>query len=348
EEEPLREAIAAAGQDGLLHLPYTLFRGLSAEGTLAVYARGVDPHHAPAAETSKRPIGGVWVIRADAWQRAGGMDEGFVAWGFEDDAFHAAAECLLGPVVRHHGVITHLRHEPAANTRAVSYRQNRARFEQYLRARRNPAAMRALTGAPDPSKRRIAALAHYYLPAHRAGAEIMLHELLKPLAERGHQVSVWATDEPADAEADGATVHAGTPDAVDTDVVISHLKSVPTARRLARGAGARFVQIAHSAAPWVARDVRAGADLVVANSDHVARGLKYRGEAMVVRPPVHAERHRTRPGRRVTLINPIPAKGSGVFYELARRMPKVPFLAVQGGYQHAEQVRERLPNVAWQ
>src|SRR5690606_37879382 len=225
---------------------------------------------------------------------------------------------------------------------------NRARFQQYLRARRSPAAMRALTGAPDPSKRRIAALAHYYLPAHRAGAEIMLHELLQALAERGHQVSVWATDEQADAEVDGITVRAGTPGAVDADVVISHLKSVPTARRLARTAGARFVQIAHSAAPWVARDVRAGADLVVANSEHVARGLKHRGEAMVVRPPVHAERHRTRPGRRVTLINPIPAKGSKVFYELARRMPQVGFLAVEGGYQHAEQVRERLPNVAWQ
>ncbi|TMZ68680.1 glycosyltransferase [Klebsiella pneumoniae] len=50
----------------------------------------------------------------------------------------------------------------------------------------------------------------------------------------------------------------------------------------------------------------------------------------------------------MTLINPIPAKGSGVFYELARRMPNVPFLAVEGGYQQSEQVRERLPNVRWQ
>jgi glycosyltransferase involved in cell wall biosynthesis len=346
EEQPLRDAVAGAAEDGRLHLPYTRYRALSPAGTLAVYARGVDPMDAPVEDESRRPIGGVWVIRADAWWAAGGMDEQFRSWGFEDDAFHAAANVLLGETVRHEGTITHLHHQPAANTRSRDYQANRQRFQQYARARRDPDAMRRLVGLP--SRRRIAVLAHYYLPAHRAGAEIMLHELLKPLAARGHEVTVWATDEEAGAVVDGITVHAGTPDRVDADVVVSHLKSVPVARQLARAARARLVQVVHSAAPWVARDVRSGADLVVANSSHVARGLRPRGRHLVVHPPVDPARHRTAPGGMVTLVNPIPAKGSEVFYELARRMPDVCFLAVEGGYQQAEQVREDLPNVAWQ
>lgn len=348
EEHALTAAIAGAAQDGRLHLPYTRYRALSPEGTLAVYARGIDPMDAPVEDESRRPIGGVWVISTDAWWRAGGMDETFKGWGFEDDSFHTAANILLGQTVRHEGTITHLHHTPAANLQSPEYRRNRSRFQQYVRARRSPEQMRTLVGVPDPSKLRVAVLAHYYLPTHRAGAEIMLHELLKPLAARGHKVEVWATDEVEGAKVDGITVHAGTPETVDADIVVSHLKSVPVARKLAKKAGARFVQVAHSAAPWVVKDVRVGADLVVANSEHVARGLKRHGDTLVVHPPVYAARHRTRPGRRVTLINPIPAKGAHVFYELAKRLPQTQFLAVEGGYQQSEQVRERLPNVRWQ
>lgn len=348
EKQPLLDAIAGAADDGRLHLPYTRYRALSPEGTLAVYARGVDPRDAPVEDESRRPIGGVWVIHHDAWWAAGGMDEEFKGWGFEDDAFHTAANILLGQTVRHEGTITHLHHQSAANLQSPEYRKNKARYQQYMRVRRNPEQMRKLVGALDPTKKRITVLAHYYLPAHRAGAEIMLHELLKPLVARGHHVTVWATDEVEDAEVDGVTVRAGTPETVAADVVVSHLKSVPVARKLAKAAGARFVQVVHSAAPWVVKDVRAGADLVVANSEHVARDLRWRGDMLVVHPPVYADRHRTRPGRRVTLVNPIPAKGAGVFYELARRMPRTPFLAVEGGYQQTEQVRERLPNVRWQ
>ncbi|GAB3209835.1 hypothetical protein GCM10027294_25800 [Marinactinospora endophytica] len=350
EPGPLRAAIAGAGEDGVLHLPYTRYRALSPEGTLAVYARGVDPLHAPVVEESRRPIGGVWVIRADAWWRAGGMDERFRGWGFEDDAFWTAATTLLGEPVRHEGVITHLYHAPAASTRSPQYRANRARYQAYLRARRSVEAMRRLVGIPQERTLRIAALAHYYLPAHRAGAEIMLHELLRALAERGHQVEVWATDEQADAEVDGIAVRAGTPDRLDVDVVVSHLKSVPAARRLARAARARLVQVLHSAAPWIARDVQQGAHLYVANSQHVAAALRrwMRGRHLVVHPPVWPDRHRTTPGDMVTLVNPIPAKGSDVFYELARRMPDQQFLVVEGGYQQDRQDRRVAANVTWQ
>lgn len=351
EPGPLRAAIEGAAEDGVLHLPYTRYRALSPAGTLAVYARGVDPHHAPVEDESRRPIGGVWVIRADAYWAAGGMDEAFQGWGFEDDAFWTASSLLLGPPVRHDGTITHLHHQPAADTRSPQYRANRARHQQYVRARRNPAAMRSLVGVPDDRPLRVTAVCHYYPPMHRAGAELMLHELLLALVERGHQVEVWATDEETDATVDGITVRAGCPSRVTADVVVSHLKSVPSARRLARRASARLVQVLHSAAPWVAREARAGADLYVANSQHVAADLRrwMRGPHLVVHPPVWPDRHATTPGDAVTLVNPLPAKGSSVFYTLAERMPRQSFLAVEGGYQQAEQVRcDDLPNVTWQ
>ena len=158
-ETGVARAISGAAADGRLHLPYTRYRALSPAGPLAVYARGVDPMDAPVEDESRRPIGGVWVIRADAWWAAGGMDEDFKGWGFEDDSFFTAANVLLGETVRHEGTITHLHHTPAANTRSPEYRTNRAHYQQYVRARRSPEAMRRLVGLP--SRRRIAVLAHY-------------------------------------------------------------------------------------------------------------------------------------------------------------------------------------------
>ncbi|GGQ38574.1 glycosyltransferase family 4 protein [Streptomyces mutabilis] len=196
----------------------------------------------------------------------------------------------------------------------------------------------------------ITAVVHYYLPTHRAGAEVMLHELLCPLAARGHRVQVWATDQDGpDTVVDGVHVHCGRPNTLDATVVVSHLKNVPLARDLARAARARFVQVLHSDAPWIAREVRRGADLFVANTHWVADALSLRARRLVVRPPVWPADHATTPGDRVTLVNPLPEKGAGVFYELAARLPGVRFLAVEGGYQQPEQTRPSgQPNIAWQ
>src|SRR5690606_242364 len=168
---------------------------------------------------------------------------------------------------------------------------------------------------------RVVAVVHYYPPGHRAGAELMVHALLRALVDRGHEVTVWATDEDQDAVVDGIRVQAGAPRRVRADGVVSHLKSVPLARRLARVAGARLVQVLHSASPWIGAEAAKGASLFVVNSDRVARSLRsrMRGRHVVVHPPVWAEEHATTPGGAVTLVNPLPEKGAGTFYELARR-----------------------------
>lgn len=145
QKHALNNAIDGAASDGRLHLPYTLFRGLTERGTDQVIEKGVDPIDADLLETATHSIGGVWVIRKDSWESIGGMDERFRDWGYEDNALFEAANCLLGSTVRHHGSITHLWHPiPADRLVTDTYRENQKLFKRYRRARRKPAEMRSI------------------------------------------------------------------------------------------------------------------------------------------------------------------------------------------------------------
>jgi hypothetical protein len=88
-------------------------------------------------------VGGVFVIRPDAWWQAGGMDERFTGWGSEDMAFRRAADTLLGPTRRHDGTIVHLWHAPSARSGPdVDVGWDLA--ARYAAAEDDPRAMRAL------------------------------------------------------------------------------------------------------------------------------------------------------------------------------------------------------------
>lgn len=54
-------------------------------------------------------------------------------------------------------------------------------------------ALRAYRLAVAPTVRRMSIVAwvYRYLPDHNAGSEWMMHSMPRPLAARGHQVSVW-------------------------------------------------------------------------------------------------------------------------------------------------------------
>jgi glycosyltransferase involved in cell wall biosynthesis len=86
----------------------------------------------------------------------------------------------------------------------------------------------------------------------------------------------------------------------------------------------------------------AGASLVVYNAEWSAAAAPAPCPSIVVRPPVHADKYRTTPGDRVTLINLSEAKGVRTAWRAAERLPDVEFLGVLGGY--GEQIRPRLPN----
>lgn len=210
---------------------------------------------------------------------------------------------------------------------------------------------------------RIIARLHGYPPRHNAGAEWMAHSMLRALVGRGHDVQVWLSRYSGDGkpyDLDGVHVvplqaRLDFAAAVRTaDVLVSHLENVPSTAALARGYGKPVIAICHNTHRPTFRDVASGGvALAVLNSQWMAREAELfyaeyprsvRPErTLIVRPPVFADEYRTRPGRKVTLVNCNAEKGGRVLEVLAHRMPDTEFLAVAGAY--GEQILPDLPNV---
>lgn len=210
---------------------------------------------------------------------------------------------------------------------------------------------------------RIVARVHAMPPEHNAGAEHMLVSMLRPLVDRGHDVTVWLSRygrlvEPY--EYRGIPVvpleaRLDFPTAVRrADVLVSHLECVPSTAALARGYGKPLVVICHNTHRPTFRDAAAGdTALAVYNSRWMAREAELffaeypksirPASSLIVRPPVFAGEYAARPGKAITLVNCNAEKGGRVLEKLARRMPEQKFLAVRGAY--GEQILPDLPNV---
>jgi glycosyltransferase involved in cell wall biosynthesis len=207
----------------------------------------------------------------------------------------------------------------------------------------------------------VVAHVHAYPPDHNAGAEWMLHEMLRALAARGHRASVWLsqwTHRSEPYELDGVhVVPAAAGDAFPqtaarASVLVSHLESVPYTACLARGHGRPLIVLCHNTFDLTWEPLATGSTaLAVFNSQWMAAAAETALEeaafrpdkTLVVHPPVHAGDYRTARGECVTLINCTSTKGANVLSELAERMPDRTFLAVLGGY--GEQQPPDLPNV---
>lgn len=211
---------------------------------------------------------------------------------------------------------------------------------------------------------RIVARVHAMPPEHNAGAEHMLVSMLRPLAERGHDVTVWLSRY---GKAHESYTYRGVkvvplqarldfPTAVRrADVLVSHLECVPSTAALARGYGKPLVVVCHNTHRPSFRDMAAGGTaLAVYNSRWMATEAELffaeypkavcPASSLIVNPPVFAEEYRVKkPGDQVTLINCNPEKGGRLLEQLARRMPDVSFLAVTGAY--GQQILPELPNV---
>lgn len=216
-------------------------------------------------------------------------------------------------------------------------------------------------GAARPLK--IVARFHAFPPEHNAGAEHMLVSMLRPLVDRGHDVSVWlsrygrAHQEyeyrgikviPLESRLDFPTAVRG------ADALVAHLETVPATASLARGYGKPLVVVCHNTHRPTFRDAAAGGTaLAVYNSLWMEREAELffaeypksirPSNSLIVRPPVFADEYATKPGKAITLINCNPEKGGKVFEALARRMPDQHFLAVRGAY--GQQLIPELPNV---
>lgn len=88
----IHEAIKVASRSNRLVKPFSWFGYLTEESTALFY----DFYLNPVTEFSPTYVsppennfsGGAYVMKKSLWQELGGMDEGFVGWGAEDDAFH--------------------------------------------------------------------------------------------------------------------------------------------------------------------------------------------------------------------------------------------------------------------
>lgn len=125
-------------------------------GTMTHLARrttAVFMSHGPATPMAESPAGGVrWMstesvcglvaVRREDYLSIGGNDERFAGWGWEDSAFAAKADTLLGPHVRIPGECIHLFHalrqDRKSDSSAVA---NRALGMRYDKAAGDPVLM---------------------------------------------------------------------------------------------------------------------------------------------------------------------------------------------------------------
>nr|WP_308293978.1 glycosyltransferase family 4 protein [Streptomyces sp. UNOC14_S4] len=186
--------------------------------------------------------------------------------------------------------------------------------------------------------------------------------MLRPLAERGHRVTVWLSHPgtiETGYEIDGVRVvpyQEGTDFAAHAhraDVLLSHFENVPLVAGLANARRIPMVVICHDNFAQSFHNA-AGADLVVYNSEWIRRDgeifyARYPKEflpkcTVVVRPPVIAEEYRTEPGDHATLVNLNPDKGGELFWQIAAWTPEWKFLGVRGAYGQQIMPPPRLPN----
>jgi glycosyltransferase involved in cell wall biosynthesis len=205
---------------------------------------------------------------------------------------------------------------------------------------------------------KVAAYVHFYVPYRCAGSETMLHAMMKALMEKGHEVRVYATvlaEAPPYYEYEGVPVFVTNVvygrQQIETwspDVLISHHDNTDRAASISHKRNIPFVFLMHNDFPETVKKLNMGPHLTVFNTSWMRDKFYVQSKNhLVVHPPVWADQHRTTPGECVTLVNLNEPKGGKIFYELARRLPDVKFLGVEGG--HGEQIfRFGLPNVVFQ
>lgn len=140
EPAALHAAIESAREDDLMNLPYH-------QGLYLDQNEGYDPWGAPPLAHPSRyfvPVGGVLVMRKRAWWRAGGQDWRFSGWGGEDDAFYCAASAMLGPVIRHEGLLVAAWHEEERDLFTERWTPNGELAARYREASSSRVAMTAL------------------------------------------------------------------------------------------------------------------------------------------------------------------------------------------------------------
>lgn len=210
---------------------------------------------------------------------------------------------------------------------------------------------------------KIGALVHFYVNWRSAGSESVLHNILRHLANQGHEVTAYVTAAPRGAqetEYEGvrlvpvrSAMHAVSMlRPWQPQVTFTHHDNATVALQMRRHIRSRIVFLTHNDMTVTETPLRLQPDFVVWNTDWVRDSLVKRIpsagrlQGMVMHPPlVHANHHVGETGDAITLVNHNAHKGAHVLFALAERMPERRFIAVEGGHGNQVPIPEHLANV---
>jgi predicted glycosyltransferase involved in capsule biosynthesis len=128
----IKSAIKVAARKDCLVKPFSHFGYLTEEATNSFYVgkNNFKPNtDSFINDPEKNFTGGAYVIKKSLWQKVGGMDEGFIGWGAEDDAFHILIKAKLGNAHYVDGFDYHLYHP--AHRVASEFNYNKL-MEEYV------------------------------------------------------------------------------------------------------------------------------------------------------------------------------------------------------------------------
>jgi hypothetical protein len=178
---------------------------------------------------------------------------------------------------------------------------------------------------------RIGAHLRHAAPDHPAGAEWSITDAFTWLETRKHHTRILAEQAPRPPTQDNLAEHYQT-----SDIMLTQLDAIPNAMLLASTYQTPLVHYIHSPNQLDRLGVMPDcAALIAYNTQHVADATRdWPGPSIVLRPPINTDRVRVTPGACTTLINLSAQKGGNRFYRLKERMDEIPFLGVQGAYDH--------------
>ncbi|MGA9651875.1 glycosyltransferase family 4 protein [Pedobacter sp.] len=181
-----------------------------------------------------------------------------------------------------------------------------------------------------------------------SGAEVMAHRMAKELVKKGHDVTVICPWE--DKIIDGVKVVQNDPnDEIfkAADLVFTHLIQTADTFNKSRAYSKKVIHIIHNS--WIdgVLKVRVLNNYLVYNSEWIISELGYEQEGIVLNPPVDYREYEkvNSKAKYVTLVNLNENKGGQILIDIAKRLPHIQFLGVEGGYY--DQIKEDVKNIKY-
>ena len=196
---------------------------------------------------------------------------------------------------------------------------------------------------------KILASIHLYPPKHNCGAEYMMHNTLKYLKSKGHEVRVllWQSRRykiESVYDFEGIDVFPPSDYIVErlfewTDVIFTHLDYTQVSINYGKKYGKKVFHMVHNWSKY--ENIEANDNqYVIYNSQTAKDKLQYKHESIILHPPCNYRFYDTQANtienEFVTLINLDHNKGGQILAKIADKMPNKKFLGVKGSYSADE------------